>query len=293
MSFFNILITGANGQLGLALQDQFLLLREFKAFTLSHTDLDITALQDNLDDYMTHHAIDAVINCAAYTAVDKAESEAENCWAVNAFGTRNVARACNRRNIPLIHFSTDYVYHNELRRPLKESDVCTPKNVYGTSKLAGEQKARFHNPKTIILRTSWLYARRGNNFMNTIIALASSRSDLNIVDDQIGAPTWVTDLAKATTLILSQVLSNPDLARWYGIYNCANQGAISWFNFAAYFIQRLGLPCKVHPVPSAEFPRPATRPAYSVFDLTKIEDTFRPGLRDWKSALEECLELNV
>lgn len=292
MSSFNILLTGAHGQLGLALQDQFFLLKEVKAFTLSHTDLDITQLNGNLDDYLTKYAIDAVVNCAAYTAVDKAESDAENCWAVNAFATRNLARACNRRNIPLIHFSTDYVYHNDLRRPLKENDACTPKNVYGASKLAGEQKASFHNPKTIILRTSWLYARPGNNFLNTIINLASSRSDLNIVNDQIGAPTWVTDLAKATTLILLQVLPNPDLSKWYGVYNCANRGAISWFNFAGYFIQRLGIPCKIHPVPSGEFPRPATRPVYSVFDLAKIEDTFRPGLRDWKTALDECLELN-
>jgi len=290
MASYKILITGSNGQVGRATLDQLGKDETFQAVAADHNDLDITR-PDRLDAFILKNGVAALVNCAAYTAVDKAESDSAQCWAVNAMGPRILAQACNRHNIPFIHWSTDYVYHNHLRRPLKESDDCNPKNVYGASKLAGEQKAKFHHPKTIILRTSWVYAQKGTNFLNTIIDLAKTKSELTIVNDQIGAPTWATDLAKVTGLILTKVLDNPDNPEYYGVYNCANQGAISWFDFASYFVNYLRLPCIIRPIPSTEFKRPAPRPSYSVLDLSKIENTFKPGLRDWKEAVNECLDL--
>lgn len=290
MASYKILITGSNGQVGRATLDQLGHDEVFKPIALNHTELDITR-PDHLDAFIQNNAVAALVNCAAYTAVDKAESDAEPCWAVNASGPRILAQACNRHNIPFIHLSTDYVYHNNLRRPLKETDDCKPKNVYGASKLAGEQKSKFHHPKTIILRTSWVYAQKGSNFLNTIIDLAKTKSELTIVNDQIGAPTWATDLAKVIRQILSKVLANPNNPEWYGIYNCTNRGAISWFDFATYFVNYLGLQCHIRPMSSSEFKRPAPRPAYSVLDLSKIEDTFKPGLRDWNDAVKECLDL--
>lgn len=289
MSLSNILITGAHGQVGRAILGALKDHRRLAPHALNHNELDITDPGD-LDIYLKKHKIAALINCAAYTAVDKAESESQACWTVNAYGCRHLARACNQQRIPLLHFSTDYVYHNDLRRPLKETDPCTPKNVYGASKLSGEQKALFHNPRSIILRTSWVYSRIGHNFLNTIKELAKTKGDLNIVNDQVGAPTLAEDLASAVMHILSQVLAHPGEAKWYGIFNCSNYGAISWFDFAGYFIGRLGIPCRIHPVPTSEFPRPALRPEYSVLDLAKIESTFGLKLRDWKTAVDEVLD---
>jgi len=289
---YNVLITGSGGQVGRATLNCLKRYPEFYPIALNRSALDLNDLKE-LDDLLNKNKVHALINCAAYTAVDKAESEPIKCWNVNALGPRNLAIACHRQNIPLIHFSTDYVYHNGLNKPLKETDPCQPKNVYGASKLAGEHKARFHHPKTIILRTSWVYAKEGTNFVNTILALAKSKSEINVVNDQIGAPTWAEDLANAVQQILATVMSNPSNPRLYGVFNCSNQGSVSWFDFASYFVNRLGLSCIIRPVPSSDFIRPANRPAYSVLDLTKIQTIFELKLRDWNQAVDEYLNLTV
>lgn len=288
MSLYNILITGANGQVGVATLNHLRRSPGFNPIPSHHADLNIND-PAGVDLYLQKNNVHALVNCAAYTAVDQAETDSLPCWEVNASGCRTLAIACKKHHIPLIHFSTDYVYHNKLRNPLKETDSCTPKNVYGASKLAGEHKALMHHPKTIILRTSWVYSATGKNFLRTITSLAKSKTDLHIVNDQIGAPTWAEDLGKIVSDILIQVLADPGHPGWYGTYNCSNRGAISWFEFARYFIDRLGIRCQLHPVSSAEFIRPAERPPYSVLDLAKLRNTFGIEPREWSQALDECL----
>lgn len=285
-------MTGASGQVGCATIKGLAKQDIFNGIAAKHEELDIKDLS-SLSNFINRNLIHAIVNCAAYTAVDKAESEPESCWQVNSGGTRNLALICAQHQIPLIHFSTDYVYHNTVRRPLVETDPCSPKNEYGKSKLDGDQKALFHNPRTIILRTSWVYAAEGSNFLNTIIGHCKTKPELNIVNDQLGAPTLAEDLAIDVIEILKQVLPSKDDFNWYGIYNCANKGAISWYEFAHYFIEKLDLPCKVNPVPTTEFPRPAARPSYSVLNLEKIQNRFGIKIRDWQVALEECLASKV
>jgi dTDP-4-dehydrorhamnose reductase len=285
---YNILITGAGGQLGHALDLLLGSQHAFNPVALPHTGLDITDA-DSLRDCLDTHRIHLVVNTAAYTSVDLAESSPDRAWLVNAEGPRQIAIACRKKQIPLIHFSTDYVYHNALRRPLLETDPCNPGNVYGASKLAGEQKTLYHHPHTVVIRTSWLYGREGNNFVNTIKRLSSEKPVLEVVNDQIGAPTYVPDLAAATLTILSKVLPESGNPSWYGIFNFANEGEASWFDFASAIVSSSSTTCSVHPVATSVFPRPAARPSYSLFNLNKIKSTFHLSIRDWKTALMDCM----
>lgn len=285
---YNILITGAGGQLGHALNQLLGSQDAFNPVALSHTRLDITDA-DSLMDCLDTHRIHLVLNTAAYTSVDLAETSPDRAWLVNAEGPRQVAIACRKKQIPLIHFSTDYVYHNALRRPLLETDPCNPRNVYGASKLAGEQKTLYHHPHTLVIRTSWLYGREGHNFFNTIKRLSSEKPVLEVVNDQIGAPTYVPDLAAATLTILSKVLPEAGNPSWYGIFNFANEGEASWFDFASGIVSGSSNTCSVQPVSTSVFPRPAARPSYSVFNLNKIKSTFQLSIRDWKTALMDCM----
>lgn len=285
---YNILITGAGGQLGTSLSQVLQHQDAFHPVALAHSTLDITD-PENLRDCLETHRIHLVLNTAAYTAVDMAESSPDPAWLVNAEGPRQLAIACRFKQIPLIHYSTDYVYHNTLRRPLLETDPCNPKNVYGASKLAGEQKALYHLAQTLVIRTSWLYSRVGNNFFNTIKRLAAERQTLDVVSDQRGAPTYVPDLAAATVTILTRILQQKENPSWYGVFNFANEGEASWFDFASGIVAGTGSGCNVKPVPTSAFVRPALRPSYSIFDLNKIKSTFQLSIRDWKSALNECM----
>ena len=285
---YNILITGARGQLGNSL-NQFLGKHDaFHPVALPQGTLDITD-PENLRDCLETYRIHLVLNTAAYTAVDLAESSPDQAWLVNAEGPRQVAIACRNKQIPLIHYSTDYVYHNTLHRPLQETDPCNPMNVYGASKLSGEQKALYHLAQTVVIRTSWLYARVGNNFFNTIKRLAGERPTFDVVSDQRGAPTYVPDLAAATVAILTKVLQQQGNPSWYGIFNFANEGEASWFDFASGIVERGSSGCTVKPVPTSAFLRPALRPSYSIFNLNKIKSTYQLSIRDWKTALNECM----
>lgn len=281
-----ILVTGANGQLGKSFHQ---IQTEFPGFQLEFHDrstLDISNRND-IDKIQVINP-DAIINAAAYTAVDLAETNFISAFKTNVISTIFLAKKCNDLNIPFIHISSDYVYDNDLNRPLLESDPCKPKSKYADTKFIGESLALYYNPKTIIIRTSWVYSEHGNNFVKTILRLAKDRPEINVVNDQIGAPTYASDLAGISLKILNKIFLEPGYI--YGIYNYSNLGSISWYDFAREIVLLSGLKCKVNPIPTSEYPRPAPRPSYSVFNLEKIKSTFGIEPIPWQKSLKICLE---
>lgn len=284
---FRILVTGASGQVGQQLVKSLNDRQDFVAIAKSHQDLDICDSIEVLRVITT--GLDAVVNCAAYTAVDLAQSNAPSAWSINVEGPKQLAKACALANIPLLHYSSDYVYDNGQTTPYSEADPCNPKSIYAISKYLGEQEALYHHARTVVIRTSWVYADQGQNFVNTILKLAKEKSNIKVVNDQIGAPTYTPDLVQATIKILSSVLEPSEIQAQYGIYNFANQGVISWFDFASEIIKISGLACVVEPVPSTAYPRPAPRPQYSVFNLAKIKHSFDPQIPFWQDSLAVSL----
>lgn len=285
-----ILITGANGQLGRCFVS---LAAEFPALTLEFADaaqLDITDRRAVMSSMKTF-PVQYVVNCAAYTAVDKAETDPDTARKINITGVKNLAEACAVCGARLIHFSTDYVYHSRQNTPIRESDPVKPRGVYARSKLAGERAALKANPgKTTIIRTSWVYAREGHNFVNTMLRLASERLEVRVVADQIGTPTYAPDLARAVLKIISDVergITAPELLD--GIYHYSNEGVASWYDFAAAIFEISGLPCKALPIESSEYPAPAPRPPFSVLNKTKIKQAFQLKIPHWRDSLKACL----
>ena len=271
-----VLITGADGQLGRALRR---LLAETD-HVVDYTDRDELDLRDAdaVRAYVRETRPEAIVNCAAYTAVDRAESEPQLCVEINQEATRVLAEAAREVGARLVHVSTDYVYHNGLDRPLRETDPTEPRSVYARTKLAGEKAAREAYAKTVVLRTSWVYGLEGHNFLRTMQRLGAERERIGVVSDQIGAPTFADDLAGAVL----HVLANADLAP--GTYNYAGEGVASWYDFARAIMAAYGLPCEVRAIMTSDYPTPAERPAYSVLDLTKARRAgFR--LRHWRDAL--------
>jgi dTDP-4-dehydrorhamnose reductase len=288
MSSNRILITGFNGQVGqsfASLSNHFL---QYELVLVHHGELDITD-PNHINGVLANGNFAAVINCAAYTSVDLAETEIEKASRINMYGPVLLAKKCNELHIPLIHFSSDYVYDNGYTRPLKEIDPCSPKSIYAITKLEGEQAALYYNLKTVILRTSWVYSEYGNNFLKTILKLTKENKEINVVNDQIGSPTYARDLAAVTLTILDHILNNANFNQ-YGIYNYANEGQISWFDFASEIVNISKSNCIVHPVSTVSFPRPAKRPAYSVFDLHKIISVFTIKPIPWQRSLEVCIK---
>lgn len=276
-----ILITGANGQLGREIQ--FIAGDYDLDFFFTDVDeLDITD-KEEVKRFIETKAIDCIVNCAAYTAVDKAEDDKEMAYKINAEAVENLAEAaCGKAS--LIHISTDYVFPGtQQSTPLKEADRLEPRSVYGQSKLAGETILQAICPDSIIIRTSWLYSAYGNNFVKTMLRLGAERESLNVVCDQIGTPTSAADLARAILTIISGQKLVP------GIYHYSNEGRISWFDFSCEIMRQAGLACKVHPVPSSEYPTRAERPLYSVLDKTKIKETFHLTIPSWEESLTACL----
>ncbi len=284
----NILITGANGQLGTC----------FRALTHSShhfifatsADLDITN-RAAVNRFFEQHQIDWCINCAAYTAVDKAETEPEAARKINVTGTVNLAKACAKKNIPLIHFSTDYVYHSRQNTPYKETDPVSPKGVYARTKLAGERAALKVYPQGVmVIRTSWVYAPHGNNFVKTMLRLGAERPVLNVVFDQTGTPTYAPDLAEAVMTIIHKCEQQPDLTPAIaGIWHYSNEGTTSWYDFAVAIMDIRQLPCKVQPIESSQYPTPAKRPAFSVLNKHKIKDVFGLEIPHWQESLKQYL----
>lgn len=284
-----ILVTGANGQLGQELQALVVHFPTLRCTFTDRLELDITN-QEAVTTFFAQHEFEYCINCAAYTAVDKAEQEQELCYAINARGAANLAIACYTQGARLIHISSDYVYHNTCNRPLTEDDPTTPQGVYAQTKLAGDQLVLQHNPATVVLRTSWVYSSFGANFVKTMLRLGAERPELRIVYDQVGAPTYAADLAQAITdLILSgKAAQNP------GIYNYSNEGVTSWYDFAKTIFELSDISCQVHPIESKDYPTPASRPHYSLLNKAKFKTTFGFDIPHWKESLASCLEtLNI
>ncbi|MBS1600674.1 MAG: dTDP-4-dehydrorhamnose reductase [Bacteroidetes bacterium] len=278
-----ILITGSNGQLGQELKKIASGFREFECVFLSKEDLPIQHAE-TVNRYFLSAQPDYCINCAAYTAVDKAESEKQIAFLINADAVGVLASACGLRGTKLIHISTDYVFDGNSSTPLREEDITNPINTYGESKLRGEMLAMQNNPQTIIIRTAWVYSAFGNNFVKTMIKLMRDKESINVVSDQIGSPTYAEGLAKTIMKIIKDGKFIP------GIYNYSDEGRISWYEFAVAIKELTGSNCKVNPIPTSQYPTPAKRPHYSLLDKSKIKATFNAEIHDWKSNLKSCLD---
>ena len=281
-----ILVTGANGQLGNELQ---VIAPEYAGFKFLFVTKEELPIENNeaVSNYFKAHNIDYCINCAAYTAVDKAEVEKENAFLINATAVGNLAEVCKVQNVQLIHISTDYVFDGTAKQAYKETDKTNPVSIYGKSKLKGEQLALQNNPSCIIIRTSWLYASFKNNFVKTMLRLMQEKESINVVNDQFGCPTYAADLALAIMQIIQSGKSNEHP----GIYHYTNAGITNWYEFAVAIKNITASNCTVNPISTAQYPTAAKRPAYSVLDTSKITATFSVAFPDWKDSLEKCLAL--
>jgi dTDP-4-dehydrorhamnose reductase len=282
-----ILVTGAYGQLGNELKELAPAYPDW-AFLFTDVDsLDITS-ENEVEAFFEKEKPGFVINCAAYTAVDKAESDSENAKKVNALAPGILAKAANKRNAGFIHISTDYVFNGNSFTPYAENDPVKPLGVYGRTKQEGEERSLSQNPKTIIIRTSWLYSASGNNFVKTMLKLGQERDVLKVVFDQIGNPTYAKDLATAILHIIKYGLEQPKKFP-SGIYHYSNEGVASWFDFAKTIFELAQINCNVLPVLSEEFPTAAKRPHYSVLNKSKIKATFNLEIPYWKDSLKICI----
>ena len=278
-----ILVTGANGQLGTALQK--------KAKAYSHHFIWADSQRLNITDevavnhFFEVHSPDLCINTAAYTAVDLAETEVDLAYAVNEKGVLYLANACQKRDIPMIHISTDFVFDGLKNGPYVETDLTNPLGVYGKSKRAGEFALQSTLEKHIIIRTSWVYSNEGKNFLKTMLRLADERTELKVVNDQIGTPTHADDLAEVI-LAFANALQTQHFNN-YGIYHYSHEGSCSWFEFATEIMRVYEKKCVVKPIPTTEFPTPAKRPKYSVMDKSKIKQLWQMEIADWRVALKQ------
>lgn len=279
----NILITGCNGQLGNEMQLLEAANPQHKFFNTDVADLDITDPQA-IADYVDSNEIDTIVNCAAYTAVDKAESNAGICQKLNADAPGYLAKAIERRRGALVQISTDYVFDGTGHTPYTEDMPTAPNSVYGSTKLDGERKAMTACRQTMIIRTAWLYSPFGNNFMKTMLRLGREKEQLGVIFDQIGTPTYAADLAAVIMTAINKGIVP-------GIYHFSNEGVISWYDFTKA-IHRIGgiQGCHVLPLHTAEYPTPAARPAYSVLDKTKIKQTYDIEIPYWEESLVQCIE---
>ena len=281
-----VVVAGKNGQLGWELQ-------QLVADAETHFDF-LFAGREELDlsdpemivAFFQQYTPAYFINCAAYTAVDKAESEKEFAYTVNASSVGLLATECSKLNCPFITISTDYVFDGKGTAPYAVDHPADPVNYYGYTKWMGEKLALANNPQTIVIRTSWVYSSHGNNFVKTMLRLMKERDELKVVNDQIGSPTYAADLASAILQIITQLAAGKV---HYGIYHFSNQGQISWYDFAVAIQSLAGLSCTILPIPTHDFPTPAKRPAYSVMNTQKMVIDFGVPLRNWKESLVECI----
>jgi dTDP-4-dehydrorhamnose reductase len=278
----HILVTGANGQLGMELADLAKQYPEYRWSLLSRKELSITDAE-SVQLFFEREQPDYCINTAAYTAVDLAETETEQAMQANAWAVEQLAACCKQFHCRFLHISTDYVFNGKGTRPYLETDPTEPQNVYGISKCLGEEKALAVNPDALIVRTSWVYSIYGKNFVKTMLRLMKEREEISVVNDQQGSPTYAADLATALFQIIDQQNFTP------GIYHFSNQGITTWYEFACTIKELANLTCRVMPVASSAFPTPAKRPSYSVMDTRKFQDTFQQTIPDWKTALQRCL----
>lgn len=283
-NYRTVLVTGANGQLGSELQ---VLSKQFPSYRFLFTAKNELPIDNfiSVKNYFENEQIDFCINCAAYTAVDKAESEMENAFAINAEAVGNLAQICKEHHSQLVHISSDYVFDGTSTSPYQENDRVGPVSVYGKSKLRGEELAFNNNPSSIIIRTSWVYSSFGNNFVKTMKRLMTEKESINVVSDQYGCPTYAADLAN----VIMQVIENENSLP--GIYNYSNEGITTWYLFAKTIKKILHSKCAINPIPTEQFQTAARRPPYSVLDTAKIKDTFQIQIPAWKDSLVKCLTL--
>lgn len=285
----NVIISGAGGQLGKALQEHLTFREDFNVYTFDRGQLDITDRDKIVRILSTLPNTQYWINCAAYTKVDEAENHPETAYRINCLGPGYISDACKDAGVHVFDFSSDYVYHNELRRPLIETDPTEPKGVYACSKRDGENAIAASGVSFTILRTSWVYGPGGHNFVNTMLRLGKNKTSLRIVSDQIGAPTYTVDIADAIKQLIYLDL-NGRRDKIKGIFNYANAGSVTWDQFARTIFQHADIPCLVEPISSEEYGAPAPRPSYSILDCTKISKVLPKPIPNWEDALQRYLQ---
>jgi dTDP-4-dehydrorhamnose reductase len=282
----NILVTGSNGQLGSELQALHVKYKEYNFFFSNKETLNISD-KESISLTCKQNSITHIINCAAYTAVDKAEEDKANADTINHLAVKYLSEVAKEQSISLIHISTDYVFDGENYKPYTETDNTNPQGVYGKTKLEGEEELLHVSPKnSIIIRTSWVYSSFGNNFVKTMLRLAKERDELNVIFDQVGTPTYAKDLAQAVLEILPNIENSKPQ-----IYHYSNEGVLSWYDFAKEIMKMAKLTCKVNPIETSQYPTPATRPHYSLLNKSKIKKEFELIIPYWKDSLSECLQV--
>ena len=287
-----IIVTGKDGQLGFELmQIQHSFSNNFNFLFVGRHEIDLSKTE-TVKDFFKNHQPSFFINCAAYTAVDKAETEQELAFTINAITPTEISKHCKEINCQLIHISTDYVFDGEKKAPYQTLDKTNPINVYGASKAKGEELILENNPKAIIIRTSWVYSSHGKNFVKTMMKLMSEKDEINVVNDQIGNPTYAKDLAEAIMQIVVQLNSNANFPH-QNMYHYSNTGNISWFQFAKEIKEKIKTNCVIHPIRSSKFPTPAKRSTYSVLDCSSIQNDFGVEIKNWKISLEMLIGLMV
>ena len=278
----NILVTGANGQLGNEMRVVAAMQTDVVYHFTDVAELDICD-QEAIERFVVEHGIDCIVNCAAYTNVNKAEEDTELCDKLNHQAPANLARVAAKHDAALIHVSTDYVFNGQHYKPYCEDDVTCPNSVYGATKLAGEEAITAICPNSVIIRTAWLYSTFGNNFVKTMLRLGAERAELGVVFDQVGTPTYARDLARAIQCIIYKGIVP-------GIYHYSNEGVCSWYDFTKMIFALGGITtCALKPLHTEEYPTPAARPHYSVLDKTKIKQAYDVEVPYWVDSLRECI----
>ena len=285
-----VIVTGASGQLGKAFIDLLSFQDGYNVYSFDRRQLDISDKEKVEGVLATLPQVKYWINCAAYTQVDDAETHMDEAMLYNATGPGYIAEACKARGVHLFHFSSDYVYHNDLRRPLKESDPTTPKGVYAKTKLEGEKQVINSGVSHTILRTSWVYGPGGHNFVNTMLRLGKTKDQLRIVGDQLGAPTFTHDIVHAIKQLI-HIHTNDNSKSINGIFNFANAGEVTWADFAKAIFHHSNIPCKVDSITTQEYGAPAPRPLYSVLDCDKIASLLAYPIPHWEDALQRHLQI--
>ena len=280
----NILITGSDGQLGSEIQD-ISSHYPYNFFFTNRSSLDITNEKEIID-FIRINSIDTIVNCAAYTAVDKAQTDEINADKINHLAIKYLAKISKQKELKLIHISTDYVFDGKNYKPYVETDITNPNGIYGKTKLAGEDALIKINPKnSIIIRTSWVYSSFGSNFVKTMLKLAKQKSELGVIFDQVGTPTYAMDLAKTILDILPNI-KNQEVQ----IYHYSNEGVLSWYDFAKEIMRMAKLKCRVNPIQSSEYITPCTRPHFSLLNKSKIKKDFNITIPYYKDSLDACLK---
>ncbi|WP_047549275.1 dTDP-4-dehydrorhamnose reductase [Psychroserpens sp. Hel_I_66] len=278
----NVLVTGANGQLASCLNDTIIVNSDYNYIFKNSSELDITNNKD-LASFFKQNKIKYCINCAAYTAVDKAEQDRKQATKVNVLGAENLAIECSKINAILIHISTDFVFDGEQSKAYNETDSTNPKSVYGQTKLDGELKIKENLSNYFIIRTSWLYSEHGNNFMKTMLRLSKERDQLSIVSDQIGTPTYAKDLA----IVILKIIETESTS--YGCYHYSNEGVASWYDFAKAIFEIKNSNIEIIPIKTSNYPTPAERPIFSVLNKEKIKDNLGIEIPHWRDSLKKAI----